>query len=102
MHSHRILLILCRKSAFLMSHFSCVLAPVRDRVIPSLKDHSTSLGMASGAGTCREAVGHRGAFKCNALTTAEFDPLESNKQCLGKMFCHPFPLLSNQTLLFCV
>jgi len=73
-----------------MYQFSYVLASVRNRVIPSLKDHKTTLETASRARICSRSLGHMGVFKSNALSIVEFGPLESNRQRLGtspKMFC---------------
>lgn len=56
---------------------------------------------------CGESVGHRGVVKSNALSTAEFDPLESNRQGLALLLrcsaASPIPPVfspSSRMLLF--
>lgn len=66
-----------------MYQFSSVLASIRDRIFPSLKDHRTIQETASRTCVCGESVGHTGVVKSNAFSTAEFDPPESNRQGLA-------------------
>lgn len=94
-----------------MYQFSYVLASIRDRVMPLLKDHRTILEKASRAHIHSQSLGHEGVFKSNALSTAEFDPLESNKMmswhfCQDVLLClpsHPFSSLEQlDTALLCL